>query len=376
MSATASIQRGPAPRLTDAEIRTAAIEYARISRFDALKGVLRRLAGLPGRHPAAAVLAALLVGTAAALLLPSPALAFDWPSFDPLGAIKDALSSLACMLFEGAFGFLKGAADVDKIMADFSGLLGPGASNMATYTIKIANDVVKTCANTVLSIVIMIQLIKIASQIDKGGGTLPAVRDVFQLLVFMAIFIFLVNNAETLMVGLFDLIQQIGRAIDATLNTVSLDAIKVTVDAGGIPDIGGALLWVIVGTLAYVIALVSAVVTRVMAAARAFTIYALTMFAPLAFAFLGMDATRQWGVGYLKNFIAETLSGAVMVVVLWFFPVLLISLMPGMAGSNLQLMLGAGETIEAALDMLVCSFVLLLLIIRSGGIAQKIIGGA
>lgn len=351
--------------------RERALAHARTSRLETLKASISKLIRWMDAHRALSVLLLTLMVFATSMFMPSTAAAWPWDDFNPVQWINDAIAGAAVAMFQGAFGLLKGAADVDKIMGDFNGLLGASNSSFAAYSINIADSVLKTCAHTVLVIVILVQLIKIASQIDRNGGTLPAVRDVFQLFVFMGIFIFLVDNASTLMTGVFDLIQSITRAIDAELDAETIKKLELTVLVGAeFSDIAQGLLVLACGLIVYLIAFICSVITRCMAYARAITIYVLTMFSPMAFAFLGMDVTKQWGIGFLKNYIAEALSGCVMVVVLWFFPILFMSFFPdSMEVSFLDLP-------EIALDMVVSSLVLTLLIIRSGSIAQKILGGA
>ena len=74
---------------------------------------------------------------------------------------------------------------------------------------------------------------------------------------------------------------------------------------------------------AYVIALV-------VCWARALQLYIMAAFAPIPLAFLGMDATRQIGVGYLKSFGAVCIAGVIILVLLISFPLVL----GGLTGAN------------------------------------------
>lgn len=53
-------------------------------------------------------------------------------------------------------------------------------------------------------------------------------------------------------------------------------------------------------------------------------------FAPIPLAFLGMDATRQIGLGYLKSFGAVCIAGVIILVLLISFPLVL----GGLTGAN------------------------------------------
>ena len=64
--------------------------------------------------------------------------------------------------------------------------------------------------------------------------------------------------------------------------------------------------------------------------ARALQLYIMAAFAPIPLAFLGMDATRQIGLGYLKSFGAVCIAGVIILVLLISFPLVL----GGLTGAN------------------------------------------
>lgn len=352
--------------------KSEAIEYAREPRFPRLRAHLAGLVEYMGDHPHAVSTVIVAFALLTLFIAPDPAHA---------DIIQDALDGLSNFFGEifisGAVHILNKSMDIIRniggdslFTGSFDELLGTSDQNFAFYAVKIADNTVRVCANTVLAIVIMVQLVKIASQIDRGGGTLPAVRDVFQLFVFMAIFIFLVNHAAELMQGVFDLVNAISLAINNFLGSKSsINELEFTADPGG--DVAQGLTMVVMSIVCFFVAMIAFMLAKVMLYARAITIYILTMFSPLAFAFLGLDVTKQWGIGFLKNFIAEALSGAVMLVIIWCFPILVSSFMPN--GNVVSIL---DETIFLVLNILACCLTLCFLLFRSGAIAQKILGGA
>lgn len=349
-----------------------ALAFARRPRLPRLRSHLGALAELMGDHPhvASAVIVAFALLTA--LVAPVPAHADIIQ--DAVNAIGDFFGglfiSIAAAILNGSMEVVRQISGDSLFTGSFNELLGISDQNFAYYAVKIADNTVRVCANTVLAIVIMIQLVKIASQIDRGGGTLPAVRDVFQLFVFMAIFIFLVNHAAELMQGVFDLVNAISVAINDFLGSKSsINDLEFVEDASG--DVAQGFFMMIMALVCLIFAILAFVLAKAMLYARAITIYILTMFSPLAFAFLGLDVTKQWGIGFLKNFIVEALSGTVMLVIIWCFPILVSSFMPD--GNSVSL---AGQTVFLVLNIVACCATLCFLLFRSGSIAQKILGGA
>lgn len=352
--------------------KSVALEYAREPRFPRLRARLASIVGYMGDHPHAVSTVIVAFAFLTLLVTPYPAHA-GWIE-DGIAAIGDFFGglfiSIAAAILNSSMEIISKIAGDSLFTGSFDELLGTSDQNFAYYAVTVADNTVRVCANTVLAIVIMVQLVKIASQIDRGGGTLPAVRDVFQLFVFMAIFIFLVNHASELMQGIFDLVNAISVAINNLLG--SRDAVKdmeFVADASN--DVAQGFVMMIVAAVCFLGAICAFVLAKVMLYARAITIYILTMFSPLAFAFLGLDVTKQWGIGFLKNFIAEALSGTVMLVIIWCFPILVSAFMPD--GNSVSL---AGQTIFLAIDILACCATLIFMLFRSGAIAQKILGGA
>lgn len=352
--------------------KSEALEYARAPRFPRLRAHLAGLVEYMGDHPHAVSTVIVAFALLTLFIAPDPAHAdIIQDAIDGIGNFFGGLFiSIAAAILNGSMEIIREIAGDALFTGSFNELLGTSDQNFAYYAVKIADNTVRVCANTVLAIVIMIQLVKIASQIDRGGGTLPAVRDVFQLFVFMAIFIFLVNHAAELMQGVFDLVNAISVAINNFLGSrSSINDLEFVEDASG--DVAQGFFMMIMALACLIVAIFAYVLAKAMLYARAITIYILTMFSPLAFAFLGLDVTKQWGIGFLKNFVAEALSGAVMLVIIWCFPIIVSSFMPD--GNSVSL---AGQTIFLVLNILACCATLCFLLFRSGAIAQKILGGA
>ena len=79
----------------------------------------------------------------------------------------------------------------------------------------------------------------------------------------------------------------------------------------------------VVSLISWVVVLAAYVVALVVCWARALQLYIMAAFAPIPLAFLGMDATRQIGLGYLKSFGAVCIAGVIILVLLISFPLVL-----------------------------------------------------
>ena len=116
------------------------------------------------------------------------------------------------------------------------------------------------------------------------------------------------------------------------------------------------------------------VVALVVCWARALQLYIMAAFAPIPLAFLGMDATRQIGLGYLKSFGAVCIAGVIILVLLISFPLVL----GGLTGANP----GTGTPADAvangltyALQYLAMCVLLILALVKSGSWARDIVSG-
>lgn len=362
-----------------AEYRAQAIAYARSGGTDRLIARLRGLAR-PGEHKVAlAIVAAFIL--LIALILPS--LAYGDPVSDIINgvtgaigdAINNALTNLMLLLFGGVIKFLINFTNAilqlctarEVITGVFENLFGYDFGQGATiYTFAetISTTIVKPAAQSILSIVVFVQLFKIAAEMDSHGGTLPGVREVFKLFIMLGIFMFLVDHGFELMQALFDLLQRIVVGVQGTLD----QGVVSTIDPGKMQGVGPAdiLFYTILAFLVFIVTIFMGVVTIFVAIGRAITIYLYATFSPIPFALMGFDETRGWSLGFIKNFVAECFSGAIMVFALILFPIMLNSAL-GFTSESFDL----GWVIFTIAVEVATIFALL----RSGQIARQILGG-
>lgn len=328
----------------------------------------------------------LLLIAAISLIAPSGAYAVEAPDvnlLDPKSWIDyfawflndHILGEMVRGMFEEALVITR-SIDADTIItAPFGELVDGNSSAVLTNAVNnVSNTVILPCANCILAMAVTLQLIKIAQKMDQGGGTLPALREVVVLFVVCAVMIYCVNHAAGLMEGVYDLFRRMTVAVNSTLgNTISYDT-KVEWDFSK-TDTGTVIVFLLMSLITFLAALIAYAGSMFMAMSRGLEIYLLTIFSPLPMALFGLDETKQWAWGYLRAFITVCLQGAVLLVILWFFPYVFSSVVE----QSVSIVVGGEGTTEGLhwlIQFLVVNIVLAIAVFKSGAIAGKILGGA
>lgn len=325
------------------------------------------------RARAALACAAALLALAA-LLLPLPARA---------GIIEDAIAGIGDFFVEGLSGFcstlLNDAAEgFETIGANtlftepFQTILGSGGASLFTLAQGVAQYTVFPVACTLFGLAILLQLFKVAQRIE-GSGTLPGVKDVVFLFVWVAIGMWVLGHSFALVAGVYDLVT----SFCAALAPGDAPSLVFTVDPEGL-DFGTVLGIALTCIFIDVLGLIVAAAAQFMFLARGVQIYLYGIFSPLMLSFLPFDELRPWALGFIRGFIAVCVSGFVMIFAVTAFPYLLSGLLSGTAtvtADAIEVTVGAGVSATWAIDLVAASVALLLLLIKSGTYAREIIGG-
>ena len=148
-------------------------------------------------------------------------------------------------------------------------------------------------------------------------------KEVVFLLVFFAVFLFLIQNSFDLMASIYSITKlAIERVINmfGTGGAIDLNAVSiVTTD----DDVAALVAMLIVALISWVVVLVAYIVALVVSWARAIQLYLMAAFSPIPLALMGTEDTRQIGIGYVKNFVAVCLAGIIILVLLISFPIIL-----------------------------------------------------
>ena len=253
-----------------------------------------------------------------------------------------------------------------------TGVLGSIGAN-GILSADFAHMLTSSSDLTMHDLVFTLKLIEISQRMD-GSQSLPGVKEVVFLLVFFAVFLFLIQNSFDLMASIYEVC---GLAIDRVEalfgagGALDLPEVSVVTTDDDIPSL---IAMLVVSLISWVVVLAAYVVALVVCWARALQLYIMAAFAPIPLAFLGMDATRQIGLGYLKSFGAVCIAGVIILVLLISFPLVL----GGLTGANP----GTGTPADAvangltyALQYLAMCVLLILALVKSGSWARDIVSG-
>ena len=309
----------------------------------------------------------------AAIFLPArPA----WASIadDINGWLSDLLRDAANWMFSKQVEVLKGIGYDGILGADFNAMLTTsGSISMYDIAHGVWQVAILPIGCGVLSLVFTIKLIQISQRVD-GNASMPGVKEVVFLLVFFAVFLFLIQHSFELMQAIYEVI---GIAIDRVIglfgqgDALDVSAVSIVTTDGDIPAL---LAMLIVSLISWVVVLAAYIIALVVCWARALQLYIMAAFSPIPLAFMALDDTRQIGVGYLKNFTAVCIAGLIIVILLIAFPLIL----GGIVGVNP----GTATPIDAvangltyALQYLAMCILLILSLVKSGAWARDIVSG-
>ena len=225
----------------------------------------------------------------------------------------------------------------------------------------------------VLGLVFTLKLIEVSQRMD-GNQSLPGVKEVVFLLVFFAVFLFLIQHSFDLMAAIYEVV---GLAIDrvealfGSGGALNMSAVSVvTTD----DDLSALLALLVVAVISWLVVLIAYIVALVVCWARAIQLYIMAAFSPIPLAFLGFDQTRQIGIGYLKSFGAVCLAGLIILVLLISFPVILGSIVAVNPGTGTPID-GIANGLTYALQYLAMCILLVLSLVKSGSWARDIVSG-
>ena len=317
-------------------------------------------------------LAAGLAALAAALLLwPEPA----WAS------IADDVNSWLCgvlrdtcnWIFNGQVNVLKGIGTDGVLSASFDQMIG-GAGSVTMYDVVhgVWEAAILPIGCGVLSFSFTLQLIKISQRMD-GSAAMPGVKEVVFLLVFYAVFLFILQHSFEIMQAVYEVTRIAVERVSGLFGTGSaldLAAVSITTTDDNVAALLGML---VVALVSWVVVLVAYVTALVVCWARAIQIYVMAAFSPIPLALLSQDETRQMGVGYLKNFASVCLAGVIILVLLVSFPIVLGGLQTASTGSAIVDSQVAG--LSYALQYMTMCILLIISLVKSGSWARDIMGG-
>lgn len=199
-------------------------------------------------------------------------------------------------------------------------------------SINIGNYAVKPVAMMVLTVVMLLEFVRITNRAD--GDDELGVRMVI-MAMFKGAFIILAIQSSDIWLKLIDYLT--GKIDTGIAGTVKLDSMQAS---GGLGDQmrkpledGG---WttqsacIILLIIPFLMSKIAEEISTVMILLVFVQFYMLTAFNPLPLAFLANETTRQMGVGYFKSYFAVAIRGACMWVGIYLYRVMVRGVMsPG-----------------------------------------------
>ena len=306
---------------------------------------------------------------------------FGTPGF-AFASIADDINEWLCgilrdccnWMFEKQVAMLSGIGYDGVLGAGFETMIGSnGTTSMYALVRSVWQVAILPIGCGVLSFVFTIRLIQISQRMD-GNAQMPGVKEVIFLLVFFAVFLFLIQNSFDIMAALYEVTRKAINAITGlygTGGTIDLDAVSIVTTED---DVAALMAMLIVALISWVVVLVAYIVALVVSWARAIQLYLMAAFSPIPLSLMGAENTRQIGIGYLRNFIAVCLAGVIILVLLISFPIVLGGLQAVDAGTGAAVIDGVAGGLTYALKYLAMCILLILSLVKSGAWARDIVG--
>ena len=325
------------------------------------------------RRRAFAISAATAFALCALLLVPAqPAYA------DIAGDVNDWLCGLlrdCCnWMFKAQTGVLGSIGANGILSADFAHML-TSSSDLTMHDVArgVWQVAILPIGCGVLGLVFTLKLIEISQRMD-GSQSLPGVKEVVFLLVFFAVFLFLVQHSFELCRAVYEVTRLAIERIVALFgqgSQLDLGAVSLVTQEDDVPSLVAMML---VAVVSWLVVIVAYVVALVVSWARCVQIYVYACFAPIPLSLLALEETRQLGIGFLRNFAGVCIAGIVILVVLVSFPIVLSGLNAVSAGTGTPVDSVVGG-LSYALQYLAMCILLILSLVKSGAWARDVMGG-
>ena len=297
-------------------------------------------------------------------------------------SIADDINKWLCGVLRDCANWIFGAqADVlssigvtGVLSKPFDSMLGTsGGTTLYAIARGVWQTAVLPIGCGVLSLVFTVQLIHISQRMD-GNAQMPGVKEVVFLLVFFAVFLFLIQNSFELMRSLYEVVRlaiQRASALVGSGGALDLEAVSVVTEED---DVAALLAMIVVALVSWLVVIVAYVVALVVTWARAIQLYMMAALSPIPLSLMALEDTRQIGIGFIKHFLAVCLGGLIVLVLLVSFPVVLGGLNAASAGTGTPADSIVGGLSYALQYMAMC-ILLILSLAKSGGWARDVLGG-
>jgi hypothetical protein len=286
------------------------------------------------------------------------------------GVLRDCCN----WIFSSQVDMLKSIGYDGVLSAGFEQMLGnAGSVTMYSLVRNVWQVAILPIGCGVLGFVFTVQLIKISQRMD-GNASMPDVKEVIFLLVFFAVFLFLLQNSFDIMQSIYEVTKLAIDRVTGVFGTggaLDLSTVSITTTDD---DVAALIAMLVVALISWLVVIIAYVVALVVSWARAIQLYIMAAFSPIPLSLMALDETRQMGVGYIKNFVAVCLAGIIILVLLVSFPIVLGGLNAVNPGTSTPVDSIVGG-LSYALQYLAMCILLILALVKSGSWARDIMGG-
>ena len=253
---------------------------------------------------------------------------------DTIAGHISSTSRLADMMLEPAKHTIPLTDGATHTLSGFSGnesaLLAADSSlplkEVLVYVVKIYN-VIKPICYTILGLVFAIQFVKIIQQPDNPTGGVPYVEKFAWMWIKFAVLKLLLDNSIDISVAIFNFFAEIGKRI-ADVGPFSSDDIEATVRTTlennfSNTQLGGEMVNLIFLFFGLIVVFIVAILIFVSVYGRWLQIFIYLPFAPLFFAFLGEDETKQMFWSYVRSIAGAGLAMVITIILVRSLPAIL-----------------------------------------------------
>lgn len=315
------------------------------------------------------------------LMVPTAAYAEEPAFWDIPGQIQQLIIKLMVETSQNVlhfyFSLVGDPVNGEFLAAPFEGLLGEPMYNLTSTVHRTA---IVPIAESILALFMLVQLIKVSQRID-ATSTLPAVKDIVFLAVSYVLLHWFIIHSLDVIQAIYGLVaNHIIPVLGAARDTASISSSVDTLDPAT-TTFGGASILLLISLLSALCGLVAFVVGQIVVFARAWQIYVMAAFSAIPISLLGFEETRQMGIGFLKNFAAAALAGAIMTFLLIAYPYIVAGVgADSGTAMDFEAVLAGGspnimENIRGFLTFLASSLLLIFGLVKSGAWAKEILGG-
>ena len=234
-------------------------------------------------------MAAGLAALATVLLLACPGPAYASIADDVNSWLCGVLRDTCNWIFNGQVNVLKGIGTDGVLSASFDQMIG-GAGSVTMYDVVhgVWEAAILPIGCGVLSFSFTLQLIKISQRMD-GNAAMPGVKEVVFLLVFYAVFLFILQHSFEIMQSVYEVTRIAVERVSGLFGTGSeLDLATVSITTTG-DNVAALLGMLVVALVSWVVVLAAYVTALVVCWARAIQIYVMAAFSPISLALLSQD---------------------------------------------------------------------------------------